>query len=650
MCGIAGAIGVADQLNLDVVNRMTAAQYHRGPDDGGTQRIDTVAGACWFGSRRLAIIDLSPAGRMPMTDPPSGNTIVYNGEVHNFLALRQELQDKGERFCSHTDTEVVLRLYRREGLGCLERLRGMFAWAIWDVARQELVLARDRAGEKPLYYVELPGAFLFASEVRALLASGLVDRRLDRESLGVYLANGFVVSPGTMVRGVRSLMPGQWLRVAATGRVVAAGCYWRPPRPTPGRVGRPEEARHADAVRDQLREAVRLRAISDVPLGVFLSGGLDSSAIAALLSETGADVRTLSIAFNEAEFDESRFARAVASHLGSAHTEVLVTHDDFVRWLPQALQAMDQPSFDGLNTYCVAKAARETGLTVALSGIGADELFGGYPFVRSAPAVNLLARLVAGSPRLRSPLLAWVTRHGAGAGLSGAAKLADLVLDEWPDPGVAGSRLASYEVAQLLFPSWSRAQLLAGGPNDAGTGRAGSRSLPSAFFDFVREDLAELDPVGATSLLAWRLFLGERCLRDTDTMSMGVSLETRAPFTDHLLVEHVLRLPVSLRCRGAPEKPFEWQILGQLLAPALPPRRKQGFIVPYAAWLRRPGAAAAIQATLEDARLLADIGLNPQAVASIVSGFASRPTRVPWSRVWALYVLAQWCQRYRVFM
>lgn len=644
MCGIAGAVGIAQALSMDVVNRMTEAQYHRGPDDSGTQRIDAITGACWLGSRRLAIIDLSPAGRMPMTDPTSGNSIVYNGEVHNFLALRRDLEAKGERFCSRTDTEVVLRLYSRHGLGCLEQLRGMFAWAIWDVARQELVLARDRAGEKPLYYVELPGAFLFASEVRALLASGLVERRIDRESLEVYLANGFLVSPGTIVRGVRSLMPGHWLRVSGIGRVVGGGCYWRPPRPARGSASPKDEAGYEDTARTLLRDAVRLRAISDVPLGVFLSGGLDSSVIAALLSQEGADVRTLSIAFSEEKFDESRFARAVASHLGTAHTEALVTHQDFVHWLPQALQALDQPSFDGLNTFCVAKVAREAGLTVALSGIGADELFGGYPFVRTAPAVNMVARLVRSS-RLRPAFRAWTKRQAADAALSGYKKLADLAVDEWPAIGtVAGRRLASYEVAQLLFPSWSRAQLLACTPREAGTSQAGNGALPSALVDVVREDLAMLDPVGATSLLAWRLFLGERCLRDTDTMSMGVSLETRAPFTDHLFVEHLLRIPVSVRCRGAPSKAFEWQIFGNLLAPALPPRQKQGFTFPFALWLRRPEVAAMIRATLEDTRLLSYIGLNPQSVRLIWNGFTAQPSRIPWSRGWALYVLAQWCQ------
>jgi asparagine synthase (glutamine-hydrolysing) len=283
VCGIGGIIGRPDPAGQRAaVERMVARMRHRGPDDRGVEQVVGENFAVTLGAARLAIIDLSPAGHMPMADEATGNLIVFNGEIYNFRELRRELEARGEAFRSGTDTEVILRAYKHWGPATVGWLRGMFAFAIWDARNHELFLARDRLGKKPLYYASAPGLFIFASEVRAVVASGLVPACLDPEALEVYLWNGFVVSPLTMVAGVRSLLPGWWLRVGPDGAVIEAGRYWRLPEP----VGR-AAADGVDGVRAELEEAVRLRLVSDVPLGIFLSGGLDSSTSTALAARAG---------------------------------------------------------------------------------------------------------------------------------------------------------------------------------------------------------------------------------------------------------------------------------------------------------------------------------------------------------------------------
>ncbi|HZF67021.1 MAG TPA: asparagine synthase (glutamine-hydrolyzing) [Gemmatirosa sp.] len=650
MCGIGGLIGPrVAELDAAAVERLIGAQRHRGPDDEGIERIPTRAGVCCLASRRLAILDLSPAGHMPMADRGTGNVVVYNGEVYNFRALREDLERSGARFLSGTDTEVVLRAYARDGAACLERLQGMFALAIWDEARQELLLARDRAGEKPLYYVAQPGLFAFASEVRALLASGVVDPCLDPDAIAVFLANGFAISPQTLVRGVRSLLPGHWMRVAADGRVIESGAYWLPPAPDPALCDPAALEEHLVRGGELLEEAVTMRLVSDVPLGVFLSGGLDSTCIAAIARRAGGDLRTVSVAFAEKGFDESGSSRGVAAALGTRHTELPLTNAAFWSWMPDVLAGLDQPSFDGANSYCVSRAAKEAGLTVALSGIGADELFGGYPFFRVVPLLDRLARADGGRAGrwARPHVRAWAGDGAALSHLTGAWKVVDLLTHDLRD-GKRTDVIDTYQSAQTLFPSWARRALRAGAGVGASVAGDAAFGVPPDRRASLQADVEELDVPGATSLLAWRLFLGERCLRDTDAMSMAVSLEVRAPFTDHRLVEHVLRIPGPLRCAGAPEKRLAWRMMRPYVDGVLPFRRKQGFIFPLRLWLRSPAGVAALEDVFLDERLLHNIGLDAAAVAALWRCFLSAPRSVPWSRVWAVFVFADWCRRYGV--
>jgi len=340
MCGIAGILSL--DKPLPPLERMVAALLHRGPDDRGFQSLKVGERNIVLGNTRLAIIDLSPAGHMPMPDLETGNWITYNGEIYNFLDLRWELEGFGHTFRSGSDTEVILKAYSQWGVDCVKRLRGMFAFALWDAEKRELFLARDRLGEKPLYYFQGNGLFLFASEVRALLASELIERRLDPATLSVYFYNGFTIAPRTIIYGICALLPGHWMRVSLDGQIRETRAYWEVP--LFGQDGARAVDVDMEELRQELARATSMRMISDVPLGAFLSGGLDSSLVVALMSRVGGSVRTFSIGFPEKKYDESVYAEWVVKRFQTQHTSILLRAEDFEKWLEAGLNAMDQPT------------------------------------------------------------------------------------------------------------------------------------------------------------------------------------------------------------------------------------------------------------------------------------------------------------------
>lgn len=639
MCGIAGAIAPVGFLALEAISGMVGAISHRGPDDSGLEQLQINGSDIWLGSTRLAILDLSTAGHQPMRDPETGNWIVYNGEVYNFRELRRELQSLGCMFSSETDTEVVLKAYGAWGPASVPRLRGMFAFACWDASKQELFLCRDRLGEKPLYYYSSAlSPFVFASEVRAILASGVVPRKLDSAGLEVFLTNGFLISPLTLVSCVRSLLPGHWMRVSARGEILQIAQYWCLPIAC-GSDKRPSEL---SEIRDQLRDAVRSRLISDVPLGAFLSGGMDSSAIVAFMRETGGETRTLSVAFEEKEFDESIYSRWVARRFHTTHTELKLTRSDFAQMFPRALSAMDQPTFDGVNTYCVSQMAKQAGLKVALSGTGSDEIFGGYDFFNWTRTIAGTRNLIALLPR---PLWAFVRSMLSRNGLlatSGIRKLLEVVYhaDSFRDRDEF--TVTAYQTAQIQFPSWSRRLLRDDSNRQASELRSG---LPDEFFQMILQEITGEPTSNAISKLALRVFLGERCLRDIDFMSMGSSLEVRAPFLDHIFVEELLRYSSDVRCSGAPHKPFLRQIVEPVLGGSYPWRKKQGFIFPFRDWLKDLKVADYLRQIVHDELLCQAAGLNPETVRALFHNYFEGRGEILWSRAWAIFALLSWCER-----
>jgi asparagine synthase (glutamine-hydrolysing) len=641
MCGITGAVGTVRTGLIEAVAIANARQQHRGPDDAGDWQSGPVGShGAMFGFRRLAILDLTQDGHQPMLDASTGNAIVFNGEIYNFQELRRELQQQGVRFASRGDTEVILRGYAHWGSAILERLRGMFALAIWDANRRRVLLARDRLGIKPLYYTEITQpdgqrALLFASELRSLLATGLTSRRLHPEALATYLWNGFVVGEQSLVDGIRQLAPGCTMELDPQRPAAAPRRYWRPPAAQPRADG-------VEQLRAELATAMRQHLISDVPLGVFLSGGIDSSGVAAMAADAvgGANVKTFNISFDEVEFDESKHARAVATALGTQHTDVRLRQDHFRQHLGDALAAIDQPSFDGINTWFVSKAVRDAGVTVALAGTGGDELFGGYRSFAEVPRSARMARRCRWLPRgmlrgaANAVARAKLGRAGEVPPQTRWGKLGDVLCAD-------GSLLAAYQVAYGLFTAEFHGAMLAQPPQ---TVRAG---LPPEHARLLSDWTQGQPELHAVSLLEVANFLGERLLRDTDWASMAVSLEVRVPLLDHRVLEAAAAVPDAQRFLPTGKKALLRQLALGKLDPSLFDRPKSGFVLPIEGWCREQ-LRQEVAATLLDAASCRAAGLEPEPIARLWRAFQNGAPGLYWSRIWVLFVLLRWCREHRV--
>jgi asparagine synthase (glutamine-hydrolysing) len=601
MCSISGILG---QVARDVVVRMNQAQQHRGPDDCGV----VSCGNVHLGNTRLAIIDTSTAGHQPMNDPQTGNWITYNGETYNFKDLRRELDQ--ENWSSNTDTEVVLRAYAKWGSDAFRKLRGMFALAIWDNQKQTLVLARDPLGIKPLYYYADDRQFIFASELRALLASGVVPRKLSTAGVDSYLANGSIEAPLTIIEGVRQLLPGRYLQVNRDLEL----------RDVEFAIPNSEsiDGNRDDAVarlRSELEESVRLHLASDVPLGVFLSGGMDSSALVALISRVSDQrPKTFSVVFDEAAYTEAPFSRAVAERFNTDHSEIRLSEDRLLEILPAAIAAIDQPTMDGINTFVVSSAVKREGVTVALSGLGGDELFAGYPSFRRALKFRAM-------PQASKRFLRAASSVGKFA-LNGSVQRQKF----WQLMNSDGGPEDVYRISRQLFSI------------DAVTGLTG-REASSHGSNGHRHGS---DTVNAISRLELRGYMTNTLLRDTDAMSMAHSLEVRVPFVDLKLVHYVLSLPGEWKISGGP-KPLLADAMSDLLPREFMSRPKMGFTLPFEKWMQEK-MRAEISAMLGDEKRLSLVGLNAEAVRKVWSRFLEKPKAVGWSRPWAIYVLAKWCE------
>ncbi len=664
MCGIAGAIrkistegnGVAcsdDGAAVRWVQRMTDAQRHRGPDGSGIW--ESAGREVVLGHRRLAIIDLSEAGAQPMVDQESGLAVTFNGELYNFAEIRRELEALGDSFQSSSDTEVILKAYRRWGLPAVERFRGIFAMGLWDPRSRSVHLIRDPMGIKPLYWTKVQSGdageetLLFASEVRALLASGVVERRLDPVSAATYLWHGFVVGPGTIIEGVHLLPAASILsievdRSSRTRNANRTRRYWQLPSAN-------DRSTTVDELRSELLNTIRMQLVSDVPLGVFLSGGIDSSAIAALASEAAPGaVHTFTVGFDVAAYDERRYAEQVASAISSRHTSVVLSEDTFLEQLPDAFTAIDQPTCDGINTYFVSRAARGADMTVALAGTGGDELFGGYPsFVEIPRALRVGSWLshrrapgrllggIAGSGSRLANHLAWNVL-GAALPQTRWGKTVDLIQ-------ASGDALALYQVFYALFTRDTQAILA-----DKVVGNA----QEDQFFGLPQEVAAEWrqridgnDALHAVSLLELSSFVGERLLRDTDAASMAVSLEARVPLLDHVLAETASGIDLSRRFVPLGRKQLLRELALSRLDPAIFERPKSGFVLPIDVWARRR-LQPDMEVVFADEELCRRAGLRGKAVQTLWQAFLRGRPGIHWSRVWALYVLLWWCREHDV--
>lgn len=617
MCGIVGLL--TSDLQLDraaSLQPMMEALRHRGPDDSGCAYPEKYTEQVALGSTRLAIIDPSPAGHQPMSDPERNLYCVFNGEIYNFQSLKSEIGEDIGPWHSKSDTEVVLKAYARWGIEFVEHLRGMFSIAIWDGRKKELILVRDYYGIKPLYYALTPKCFVFASEIRAIMKSGFIQSRLSHTGLSSYLQWGSVNSPFTIVEGVHSLSPGTYLVVSFDDSVLAT--KEQPYSNFESEVVRSihieDRKQAAFTLREILEESVRLHLISDVPLGIFLSGGVDSSALVALMSQVSKDKpRTFTIVFDEHEFSERTYANVIARRFSTEHNEILLSENELFQMLPNALEAMDQPTMDGINSYVISKAVRGAGIKVAISGLGGDELFAGYPSFRRARMLAGISR-IPGIFRLTAAGLASVALPESVT----SRKLAQLIAH-------AESPWQIYSASRELF-SQSEVEMLTGVSS-------GHTSNP--------DQDKSIDRLNQISMYEIEGYLANTLLRDTDQMSMSQSLEIRVPFIDPVVMNFVLALPGKWKMDGARPKPLLLDALGDVLPEEVWRRRKMGFTLPFARWMRST-LRSQIQTVFYESNLTS-IGITSVA-RKIWNHFLEYPSRERWSRSWALYVLARWCE------
>ena len=624
MCGIFALIGAADAA---LGRRVADCLHHRGPDDSGVWASDRGTPVT-MASTRLSIIDLSPAGHMPMHSADGRMVIVYNGEVYNFRELRAELEGRGEKFQSQSDTEVVLAAYRCWGSQCVQRLRGMFAFAIWDIDKQQLFAARDRLGIKPLYWTESVRGLAIASELKGLLAGGLAPRELDLQALHHYLTFYSVPPPHTMLAGVHALLPGHSLTWQA-GRV-SVQQYWDLPATHAHR----QPADYEDARRELrrlLEETIRLRMIADVPVGAFLSGGMDSSAVVALMTRiSGARLKTFSVGFQAEgrQIDERSFARQVAARYDTDHAEVLVDGGQVAAQLPQFVRAMDQPTGDGLNTFLVSQAAAQH-VKVALSGLGGDELFAGYRQFQYLQQADSWARWWQHTPRwLRA-----VARSGSQLVAAAAGWPAIAEVPAW----LSGDFLSRYLRTRTLFDEDNKLRLYAGKLRHSGN------VVRSADALMAYCDANEPNVIPKVTRLELKGYMAHMLLRDTDAMSMAHSLEVRVPLIDHQLVEFAVGLPAEWKMRGGRPKAILADALADVLPQTVLARRKQGFEIPLGSWLRNE-LRTVLEDTLAPATLTRRGLFDVQRVAGLRADFLAG--RGAYMRVWALVVVELWQREY----
>lgn len=623
MCGIAaihsdGRIAAGDLR--EAVGGMKEALRHRGPDDSGT--FVSADGRVGLGHTRLAIIDLSAAGHQPMSNESAHVWITYNGEIYNFLALRRDLMKCGHAFKSLTDTEVLIHGYEQWGIeGLLGRLRGMFSFAVYDCRGTppgcgRLVIARDRLGQKPLYYCYLDGVLVMASEIKAILASGLVRAEIDPEAVRLYLHLGYIPAPRTIYRSIAALRPGYYLVLDERGP--AEHRYYDLSRAyLENSLSSISEAEAVERVHSCLVDTMRCHLISDVPVGVFLSGGIDSSSLVVAMREAGcAAIRSASIVFPGTDYDESFFSRAVADRYRTDHTEVEVRDRDLTDHMERILAAMDQPTIDGVNTYFIASAAAQAGLKVALSGVGGDEMFWGYPSFRQIPRLKRLYDVLASVPLGRT-LASGLLRTGVSPR---AAKISSIASGD-------GSISSIYGTYRQVFGADQISDLLGG---DFAAGATGSLTADACPPSDLRSD----NTLSQIGFLETTRYMANQLLRDSDIFSMAHSLEVRAPLVDHVMVELVAGLPACWKAGNGISKSLLIKALGDDLPETIVNRHKRGFVFPFDMWLRNG------LREFTEANLSGSSSLKKAPVGRILDGFYGH--RVHWSKVWSLVVIGHW--------
>ncbi|MCB9233620.1 MAG: asparagine synthase (glutamine-hydrolyzing) [Bacteroidia bacterium] len=616
MCGIAGLAGnFNSEESARLLRGMMDRMDHRGPDAEGSRVEEGVS----LGHLRLAIVDLSEAGTQPMHDHSENFLLTFNGEIYNFKDIRGKLPAISYR--SQTDTEVILEGFGLWGPAVFDQMNGMFAAAFWNKKQQELTLVRDRLGIKPLYYHISGGKIAFASEIRALIGTGLFKPTIDRDGLADFFTYQTVHAPKTILNEVKMLLPGHYLTFRNGKEEIKS--FWRLED-----QGQNQENGNYEAVKTRVREllgaAVERRMMSDVPLGAFLSGGIDSSAVVALMAQASSQpIDTFSVVFQEKEYDESPWSEMMARKYQTRHHPILLKPDDFLEGLPRALQAMDHPSGDGINSFVVSGVTKKAGITVALSGLGGDELFAGYPVFRQLGEIqgSALWKLPAGLRKMLAPLVEIVPGGRRGEKLGALLRL-------------SRSRLQDiYPVFRMVFAASEMRSISPGAHPDY--------NFVKSFISQQAASLEKIPALSQISLAEIRTYTQNVLLRDTDQMSMAHALEVRVPFFDHTLVEYLMGIPDRLKYPDYPKKLLV-ESMGDLLPAEVVHRKKMGFVFPWERWLR------------EELRSFCEAKLNwlgksslfdEKAIQSLWKDFGKGKGSALWSHIWLLVVLADWMQK-----
>jgi asparagine synthase (glutamine-hydrolysing) len=633
MCGIGGLIGVRDEGAI-VSGRLLAALRHRGPDDEGMEQpLATVT----LLHTRLAILDLTPAGHQPMRDyPASGlgaNWVVFNGEIFDYRELTCELARKGFRSRTTCDTETILHAFRAWGEECVQHLRGMFAFCLLDGQRGVAHLYRDRFGIKPLYLYRLPkGGVVFASELRAILNLGpeISPRRINTRALEGFWAQGAVQGYESLVEGISMLRPGQHLKLdATTGDELSRRSYWDFKVPPTQQLTREPEVEKLHSIALQ---TVALHLLSDAPLGMFLSSGIDSSSLLALTRKvTNGPVRTLTVGFEGGEDDESRGAATIAKAFGTEHLNVPLGGENVKVMLDESLGAMDQPTVDGFNTYFISRTAREQGLTVALSGLGGDELFGGYASFTDVPRALFLRQCRVAKWPLGLASIVMRSRFGA--------KLGEVFRRD-PDA------LSMYLLRRELFLPHERRALQ---PLPEGTDPV--TGLDQSVLDEIRNKTQRLDKTNQISFFEMQFYMRHMLLRDADAFSMAAPIEYRVPFLDHVLAEAIFALPGTWKRPDPRPKPLLVDIAGSRLPRFVFETRKKGFAFPWSRWLSRGGPLFdRARHAFDDHAQWVKLGISPSTISELWSHFTANEPRLSALQVLAPIALHDFSSRYGLYL
>jgi asparagine synthase (glutamine-hydrolysing) len=627
---------------------MAAAMRHRGPDEEGFLAGEPRAPGLALGVRRLSIIDLT-GGHQPIWNETRDVAVVFNGELYNYRELRERLALCGHRFSTKSDTEILVHAWEEWGEECLTELRGMFAFALLDLRERYakaplLFLARDPLGIKPLYYTQTAECFAFASEVRALIASGAAAKRLSQDALTSYLLFGSVSEPVTLLEGVFSLPPGHrmLLHVPERRRTPRARPWWDPAQSPAARdSNKPRDlSAAARRLRPLLEDAVQAHLIADVPLGLFLSSGLDSGAIAALAGRAQAGIRSFTLTFPGTSHDEAAMSRVVAQRCGTQHSEIPLASGALLARLDEAIAALDQPTMDGMNTYFVSWAAREAGLKVALSGLGGDELFAGYRTFADTRRVSRMMQIARFVPAPMRRATAGIMSQWIGqlSTLDAGRKVAAA----WATPEALPS---PYYFTRTLFPPGELARLTEPRFRPSSVSADGVTLEPTwlGWLERTADEARKAEPIAATSWLEMRTYMASTLLRDTDSVSMSRSLEVRVPMLDTPLVEFVGALPDAARYRRGVQKALLVKALDGLLPREILTQSKRTFTLPWEEWLRG-SLRGRLEASFADLAPSLAPHMHEAGVRAVWAAFLAGKTS--WSRPWSLYVLNEWCRHH----